>query len=285
VRDFIFWGQRCAKLPAPVRILLFLLILAFFWVPIALPLRWLIQNDNLASIVTMTILYAEFLIWLQCWNRWVWAEARPLRRYGFGRIGQSGGHLLAGLCLGLGSVLTLFMVQAAAGWIVWQVPPPNFAGIGVEAFLMALPLGFAEELLFRGWLWDELRRDYSAGAVVWVTSFIFAIAHFIKPIDAILATWLTFPALLILGLGLAGAKRYRQGGMGLPIGLHAGLVSGYYLLNVGQLMRPVVGTPTWLTGMGANPLASVPGVVALSAIALLLYRLKDPKQNRIFFRH
>ncbi|MEB3293268.1 MAG: type II CAAX endopeptidase family protein [Synechococcales bacterium] len=261
-----------------MRIVLFLLILAAVWVPIALPLRLFIRDDNLASIVTMVILYGEFLIGLQVWNRWVWTEARPLQRYGFRQARLNGVNLLAGLCLGLGSVLALFFLQGDAGWQIWQVPPAQFARIVLEAFVMAVPLGFAEELLFRGWLWDELARNYSSKTVMGATSLIFAIAHFIKPIEAIVATWLTFPALLMLGVALAGAKQWGQGRMGLPIGLHAGLVGGYYILNVGQLMQPNPASPTWLTGMGGNPLASLPGVVALSAIALLIYELPRSKR-------
>jgi hypothetical protein len=253
-----------------LRIGLFLLLLVTVWLPIALPISLMISDRNLVTLLTLPILYGEFLLLVQGWNRWIYRQPHPLRRYGLRQPRRNLRNLLAGLLVGWTAVLGVFGLQWCGGAIDWVAPTASFPRIVAEAWWMSLPLGFAEELLFRGWLLDELERDYSAPVALWATSLVFAIAHFLRPWSEILQTWLSFPALLILGLALGWAKRSGQGRLGLPIGLHAGLVGAYYVFNVGKLMQPVAGVPLWLTGMNGNPLASLPGVIGLGLIAVVM---------------
>ncbi len=268
-------SQKIARYPAPVRIVFFLLILGLCWAPIAIPILWLVPDQNLQSLLTIPILYLEFIALIQVWNPQVHREVQPLRRYGFRSPQLNAINLLSGLCLGWGAVLLLFVFLGEMGWARWLVPKPDFLKIVAEALIISIALGCAEELLFRGWLLDELARDYSKITATIASALVFAIAHFIKPWEAIVASWLTFPALLILGLTLVWAKGATRGRLGLSIGYHAGLVGGYYMLNVGNLVKPIASVPTWLTGMNGNPLASVPGVVILGAMALGIRGLRS----------
>lgn len=265
--------KRLAKFPAPVRIVCFLLILLLFWVPIAGPIALLVTDQNLESLLTMPILYLEFLVLIQVWNRLLYSESKPLHRYGLRPFSSNGRNLLAGLCLGWGTVFSLFLLEGELGWVQWLPISATLPRIVGEALLISVLLAFAEELLFRGWLFNELERDYSSSAATVASSLIFAIAHFIRPLSELMAAWLTFPALLVLGLSLAWAKRATNGLIGLSIGIHGGLVGGYYILNVGHLIHPVATVPTWLTGMNGNPLASFPGVITLGVMAIGLRQL------------
>jgi uncharacterized protein len=271
-------SAKIARYPAPLRVLILLLILVLCWAPIALPILWLVPDPNLQSILSLPILYLEFIVLLQIWNPQVHRESHPFRRYGFRSAKLNVLNLLSGLFIGWGAVLLLFVFLGEMGWAQWFVPKPNFLQIAAEGLLISLAFGFAEELLFRGWLLDELERDYAKPTATFACAMVFALAHFLKPWDAIVASWLTFPALLILGLTLVWAKRVTRGRIGLSIGYHAGLVGGYYMLNVGNLVKPVASVPTWLTGMNGNPLASVPGVLILGAIAIGMRGLRsNPK--------
>lgn len=123
---------------------------------------------------------------------------------------------------------------------------------------MAIAVGFAEELLFRGWLLNELDRGYSPSVSLVTSSLIFALLHGIRP---------QLLALGILGSILVWAKRATRGRLGLSIGFHAGIVWGYYLVNVGQLVTFSNRFPAWVTGIDRKPLAGVVGILTLSAIA------------------
>ncbi len=223
--------------------------------------NWLVHDANTASIVTLILLYAEFIVLVRLWGRYVYGQPDLLKRYGLVRTRRNGIHLLTGLAIGLTSLFLMFAVQSVFGWVFWLPPQPSLPHIILEGSLTGLGIGFAEELLFRGWLLDELQRDYSSKKAMWICAIVFALLHAPRSI-------LQVPALILLGLALVLAKRASRGRLGLSIGLHGGLVWGYYIINVGHLIKDSKQVPDWFTGIGGNPLASLTGMVALGAIAL-----------------
>ncbi len=243
-------------------------MLFLMWLPLKIPIEWAISviygvNDaarNLASIFTYIVLYLEFIILVKFWGRFVYHE--PLFRvYGLSQPRQSFRNFLQGLAIGLGSLLLMFALQGVFGWVQWQIPSSTFARIALEGGLMAIAVGFVEELLFRGWLLNELDRDYSPQISLLVSSVVYAAVHGFRP---------QFFALVILGSILVWAKRATRGRLGLSIGFHAGVVWGYYLVNVGQLVTFTNQVPAWVTGIDRNPLAGIVGISALSAIAFFM---------------
>ena len=231
------------------------------WAPLAVLVGWLIRDSNTASIVTLLLLYGEFILLVRLWGRRIYGQPDLLKRYGLVKTRKNGTNLLTGLAIGLTSLLLMFAVQRAFGWVIWLSPQPFLPRVILEGSLTGLGIGFAEELLFRGWLLDELQRDYSLQKAMWISAIVYAFLHAPRSIAQV-------PALVILGLTLVLAKRASRGRLGLSIGLHGGLVWGYYILNVGQLIKYSNQVPDWLTGIGNNPLASVTGMTALGAIAL-----------------
>jgi hypothetical protein len=261
-----------SQYPAPVRLGIFILALLLLWLPLAAPIRLLIRDDNLVTILTMPLLYVEFILLLRVWGKKVYKQPQILRHYGLERTPQNAIDLLRGLGIGLINILILFAVEGLLGWVVWQKPSIFLVKIILEGLIVALAYGFAEELLFRGWLFDELQRDYNPRVVVWATALIFAVSHFIKPLPEIIQTSPQFFGLLLLALFLVWAKRWRRGRLGLSIGLHAGLLWGYYIINVGQLTKYSGAVPDWVTGVNRNPLAGLMGLLLLSALALWMGR-------------
>lgn len=231
------------------------------WAPLAVLVGWLIRDSNTASIVTLLLLYGEFILLVRLWGQRIYGQPDLLKRYGLVKTRKNGTNLLTGLAIGLTSLLLMFAVQGAFGWVIWLSPQPFLPRVILEGSLTGLGIGFAEELLFRGWLLDELQRDYSLQKAMWISAIVYAFLHAPRSIAQV-------PALVILGLTLVLAKRASRGRLGLSIGLHGGLVWGYYILNVGQLIKYSNQVPDWLTGIGNNPLASVTGMTALGAIAL-----------------
>lgn len=261
-----------AHYPAPIRLGLFLLTLLVLWLPLATPIYWIVHDQNLVNILTLPLLYAEFILLVRFWGQYVYRQPRLLQNYGLRRTRQHDLELLIGLGAGITIVLSLFLLEGWLGWLLWQRPAIFLPKLILEGLVVALGYGFAEELLFRGWLLDELQRDYYPRVALWVNALLFAVLHFIKPLPEIIRTLPQFPALILLGVTLVWAKRYCSNRLGLPIGLHAGLIWGYYIINVGQLVQYSGQVPSWVTGVDRNPLAGIMGLMFLGGIALWMNR-------------
>jgi uncharacterized protein len=259
---------RLAQSPAPIRLGCFIAILLLLWLPFAAPIYLLVRDSNLVSILTIVLLYASFILLLKLWGKYVYQQPQMLQHYGLEFTRQNGVDLLRGLAIGLINILILFGLQGFWGWLIWQQPKVFLLKVILEGLIVGLGFGFAEELLFRGWLLNELQRDYSLGVALWTDAVAFAALHFIKPLEAIINTLPQFPALVVLGLTQVWGKRWRRGRLGLPIGLHGGLVWGYYIINVGELTKHSGKVPDWVTGVNNNPLQGLMGVLLMSVLAL-----------------
>ncbi|RMH75178.1 MAG: CPBP family intramembrane metalloprotease [Cyanobacteria bacterium J007] len=261
-----------AKYPIAARLALFVLTLLLLWIPFAVPIYRFVGDPNWQSILSMSALYAEFIVLARFWGRRVYGISRVLHRYGLQFSPRFGRDWGSGLLAGLVSLSLLLLLEGTLGWLAWNPPPGNLIQTVVEGLLVASAVGFAEELLFRGWLLDELERDYRANTALWANATIFAMLHFIKPWEAIVENLPAFPGLVLLGATLVWAKRSSGGLLGLPMGFHGGLVWGYYIVNTGQLLNYSGRVPGWVTGLGNNPLAGVMGMLFLGAIALWMRR-------------
>lgn len=258
------------------RLIVFFAMLLMLWAPFALVLHavgdWS-GRAQLTSVLSLIVLYGCFIGHAWLWGRWIHAWVNPFSSYGliFGRRFVCDIGLALGC--GFGLVGCLFGAKILFGWATWH--PRPLTAIALEGLAVGLGVGFAEELLFRGWLLSELRTRMSrVKAIVW-SSVIFAIAHFIKPLSEVLRTSPQFFGLLLLGLILACWRyaRLKQSpsSLGLPIGLHAGLIWGYYIVDVGDIVIPSGEVSEWVTGIHGNPLSGALGVMILSALAIVSF--------------
>lgn len=259
-----------ASYPVPARLGLFLFALLLLWLPIAAPLYLVLREDeNLTTIVTMGMLFVAFLFLIPLWGKLVYRQPQLFQRYGLEWTRLNGIDLLRGLSIGLTMTLTLFALMGVLGWLHFQ-PASGLIQVVGEGLLSALGIGLAEELAFRGWLLDELERDYSPSLALGIDAIAFATLHFLKPLSEVIRTFPQFPGLILLGLTLVWAKRSRRGRLGIAIGLHAGLVWGYYIINVGELVQYTDRVSPWVTGVDGNPVAGLLGLCGLGSLALWL---------------
>lgn len=250
-----------------MRLFCFIGVLAILWLPVAIPLSWLLRYDrNLATIATMSLLLIELLGLWHFWGKFVYQEEQIFDRYGLEISQRNARELIKGLAIGFCLCLSLFIVETIFGWIAIIPVQVSLMKIVLEGLLSALGIAFAEELLFRGWLLDELQRNYTSKTCLGVGALIFALAHFIKPLPEIIRTAVTFPALILLGISLIIAKSRHGDRLGICIGIHAGLVWGYYIVNVGQLIQYSDRVPSWVTGIDRNPIAGIMGLIFLSGL-------------------
>ena len=274
---------KFAKYPAPARLIIFLLILVCLWAPFAIPIYAFVKDANLVSIITMVILYTEFILLARWWGKNVYNQPQILRDYGLKFNRRNGIDLLNGLALGVISLFALFITQGLLGWVIWQKPASSLAFTVLEGLIMSLAVGFAEELLFRGWLLDEFQRDVNLKTALLLNGFIFALAHYIRPLDVILKTWPQIIGLFLLGLTCVWGKRANQGRLGFPMGFHGGLVWGYYIVRVGNLTQYSGKVPEIITGVNQNPLAGILGLLFLGSIAFWVSqqtKTKTPETNK-----
>lgn len=260
-----------------MRVIVFLVTLLVLWLPLALPLYWLLYSDaDLVAIVTMAVLYLMFMGLVQWWGQNIHNHPNLLQRYGLVKTRTNIQELFKGFSWGGGVCLGIFGLQGLFGWLIWRSPSLDFLQVTLEGLAIAVGVGFAEELLFRGWLLDELERDYSTTSAIWISAVIFALLHFLKPLAEIWRTLPQFPALIALGLILAWAKRSHQMRLGIAIGIHAGLVWGYYLIQVGGLVEYTQSVPTWITGIDGNPLAGLMGWLGLFILGYIIKSRSQP---------
>jgi uncharacterized protein len=268
--------KSIANLPAPVRILAFLLVLVVGWAPCAAMIYGYFKfardlNDpgvlNLLNIFVMGGLGVFFIVMLPWWSKTVYGRDRA-----FGFLGLVGSRrnaigFLRGWVIGFSALGLFYLGQGWLGWLEWQpvkVPWGQLIGGGL---LSSLGVGFAEELVFRGWMLSELEADYSLAVSLWSNALIFAALHFGKPLSQMLGLLPQFPGLTIMGLMLVLAKRSQQNLLGISIGLHAGIIGVVYLVDVGKMVKYTHQVPDWITGIYGMPSAGILGIVALSLLS------------------
>lgn len=275
--------SRLTKQPPLVRVIAFLGSAVLLWFPLAWPLYRLSAQDRLpgGDLIPTALLYLVFLALLPWWERRVHRSSRPWSALGFTGAGRLWQGLWQGSAIGLASIGVLVLLQLGLGGVVFDqtaLVNGQFPTIALTGALAALAVGWSEELLFRGWLLRELEQGCTPGVALVINSAIFALAHFIKPLDVMIAMLPQFLGLLLLGMILVWARRIalrplpRHSSLGHAVGLHSGLVWGYYLLNVGGLTQPTGQVPDWVTGLDGNPLAGILGIGLLLGLAAWFYR-------------
>jgi uncharacterized protein len=268
--------RSIANLPAPVRILTFLLVLVIGWTPFATAIHIYFRatqdmNDpgvlNLLNILEKGGLGVCFLLALPWWNKAVYDRAQPFSFFGLVGSRRNAINFLRGWAIGFSSLLFLYLVQGWLGWLTWQpatIPWGQLIGGGL---LSSIGVGFIEELVFRGWILTEFEADYSLAVSMWSNALVFAVIHFVRPWQVMLMTFPQFPGLTVLGLLLILAKRSQHNLLGISIGLHAGIIGVVYLVDVGKLVKYTDRVPDWITGVYGTPSAGLMGIMGLMSLA------------------
>ena len=218
------------------------------------------QQASLAALPAV----AALLISLPLRLRRSWAETHPWQRLG---VQGPWPAVIKALVRGLIKAVLLLVVVAAgmaiAGQLSWQ--PRLSAGLVLNSLALGLGVGFAEELLFRGWLLGELSLLLDRQRALWLQAGLFSLVHSRFNLPPLLLASLLV-GLLLLGLALGLQRRADGGLLWGAVGLHGGLVGGWFVLQQG-LVQINPGAPAWLMGP-ANPIG---GALGWLGLALLLW--------------
>lgn len=172
-------------------------------------------------------------------------------------------------------MLIVFILMMATGWMtldhfIWEQAAVSESAMSIfKLVLLFLLTGISEELLFRGYVFQNLAEGTNVGIAVLLSSLIFSLFHIANPNALDLA-----PVVGLFAAGIFFAYTYlRSGSLWLAIGAHIGWnifentvfgmsVSG---LNASGLVSTTVTGPELFTGGTFGPEA---GLVMLPAFIL-----------------
>lgn len=201
------------------------------------------------------------------------------RRSVFEATGRPDLSWIAHLCLGalLGGLLMAAPALALTlgGWVRWEVAAANPTALWSAVLLMA-GVAVAEELLFRGVLFQRLIAGIGLWPAQIVIGLFFVLTHMGNPgMEGATGIWAgvnIFAASILFGLAYV-----RTRSLALPIGLHfmanvtQGIVMGFGVSGAAEpsVLSPVrVAGMDWLTGGAFGLEASLPGLIVVLAFAL-----------------
>ena len=255
-------------------LLLFPVLYGLGW-GLTFPLRLIGLASEKHALVGTLISFVLLLTVLPRWCRLRWHARNCWRSLGLTGPPQQGRRspwtaLLMGLGLAM-LLLSFVLVPVMLGsWGLWlgEWSPGRI----LNALALVFGVGLAEELIFRGWLWRELESWIGARSAVITQALIFSLVHTrfnlgFWPMLGLLI------GLLLLGLSLAVQRRLDGGSLWGCIGLHGGLVGGWFLVQNG-LLQLSPDTPAWLVGPGgmhSNPIGGVVGIAALLSLFLIQF--------------
>ena len=134
----------------------------------------------------------------------------------------------------------------------------------LNAILLIVGIVFAEEIIFRGWLMEEMVLLFGLRKGIIIQSTIFSLAHYRSDIG-LLALIPFFIGLFLFGLVLTIRRTIDRGSLWGCIGLHGGLVGIWYLFDSG-LITFSIETPYYFLGPSkdmVNPIGSIIGIIIL----------------------
>ncbi|MDP6193822.1 MAG: CPBP family intramembrane metalloprotease [Prochlorococcaceae cyanobacterium ETNP18_MAG_1] len=251
-----------------------------------LSLVWNGASGDQISLLSTVISFLLLLLLLPSWIKQRWQQPHPWLALGINGTGQAAqSSILLPLRKGLGwalGLLGLIVIPLLLGtWGRWLGDLSS--GEVLNALMLLFGVGLAEELIFRGWLWGELNQLVAPKWAVIGQAAVFSLVH----CRFNLGWWPMISLLLglfLLGLALAVRRRIDNGSLWGCVGLHGGLVGGWFLLKAG-LIQISPNAPAWLVGPGdldTNPLGSLVAIIAL--LSLLLFQLTALARARVPLR-
>ena len=239
----------------------------------AVPLTLLGLPMDQLSLTGTVLSFVLFLLVMPRWAALRWSEPRPWEALGIrGAKPQEqpapAAALLKGLLIAAGLLMVITSVVLIDGSGNWrgEVDATQLT----NAVLLCLGVGFAEELIFRSWLWTELQEMIGSRRAAWAQAGIFSLVHtrFNLGLGAMGGLLI---GLFLLGMVLARQRQSDRGSLWGCIGLHGGLVAGWFLLQNG-LLQLSPNAPPWLVGPGGhspNPLGGLIGILSLLILLLI----------------
>ncbi|MDJ0708214.1 MAG: CPBP family intramembrane metalloprotease [Leptolyngbyaceae cyanobacterium MO_188.B28] len=277
--------------PAIAKIFVFFFGWLLLWAPIAIPLaialKWRppqpITPGQKLPLLASLYLIVPFLL-----REVAKLEGFPFSDYGLAWNPSLGISLALGVGLALLGLGLLFTIQTGLGWIVWRSPSgdqissdsspapeadpaPSLLQVALPLLFLALCISWTEELVFRGFLVNQLQLDYIPWIAAAISSLIFAVLHLVWEGQENIPS---LPGLCLMGMVLVLARWADDGSLGLAWGLHTGWVWGMASLDTAQVTSQTGKGPLWILGKPGQPLAGLMTMLLLLGTAAVVWLVK-----------
>ncbi len=167
------------------------------------------------------------------------------------------------------SLILITIICTKWGYWIGKIYPDIF----LNGIILMVGVGFAEELIFRGWLLEELNNQFGLKNAIIAQALVFSIVHisFDLPFLQMISI---LTGLFLLGILLALIRLKDSYSLWGCIGLHGGLVGLWFLTNNG-LLKISEDAPKWLVGPGTintNPLGGIFGISLVFILSFIIYK-------------
>ena len=221
-------------------------------------------SSNTLSIIGTIITFLLFLTVLPSWGRIRWRTNNLWLSIGLDYNNKFSAIKIffSGLIFSFFLLLIFCFLLFIFGWID-KVDYIKFSEL-LNAVLLVFGIVFAEEIVFRGWLMEEMILLFGLRKGIIFQSAIFSLVHYRSDIG-LLALIPFFMGLFLFGLVLTLRRTIDKGSLWGCIGLHGGLVGIWYLFDSGMVIFSI-DTPYYLLGPSkymVNPIGSVIGITIL----------------------
>ena len=242
----------------------------FGWI-LATPLLLLDLGRERISLIGTIITFLIFIFSLPKWFEIRWGLTNTWKLVGLERNKKIVLYFLRGFLLSIVLISLILIPIIRSEWGYWEgnISPNTL----INSIFLLIGVGLAEELIFRGWLLEELKNQFGIKKAILTQASIFSIVH----IGFDLPFWEMvniLTGLFFLGILLSLLRLKDKNSLWGCIGLHGGLVGLWFITNNG-LIAFSKDTPKWLVGPGNinnNPLGGIFGI-SLMIILCLIYLL------------
>ncbi len=248
------------------------------------PAGWLISHvvylfnreisPNDLSIIGTIISFIIFLCVLPSWGRIRWKTNHLWVSIGldFKNKIKALKIFFSGFIFSVFLLSILFLFLYFFGWVD-RIDSIKLGAL-LNSILLIVGIVFAEEIVFRGWLMEEMVLLFGLRKGIIFQSMIFSLAHYRHDMG-LLALIPFFIGLFLFGLVLTLRRTIDRGSLWGCIGLHGGLVGIWHLFDSGTVSFSV-DTPYFLLGPTqnmVNPIGSVIGIIILLITIFIQRRL------------
>ena len=235
-----------------------------------------ISQNNL-SIIGTSITFTIFLCILPSWGRVRW-KTNDL----WGSLGLDFKNKFTALKIFFsGFIFSVFLLFILVLFIFLFGLVDKFGYIQfselLNAILLILGIVLAEEIVFRGWLMEEMVLLFGLKRGIIIQSTIFSLAHYRSDIG-LLALLPFLAGLFLFGLVLTLRRTMDRGSLWGCIGLHGGLVGIWYLIDSGMLVFSL-DTPYFFLGPSKNMVNPIGSVIGIAILLITIFF-----QRRLFSR-